>query len=88
MTPNVNIMRNEDVWAALSKLLEADELKYYIENIEDMEGILVSDTVVQEESELFGGEKNILILLNALRRMRKSFETLEAALRRKEAANG
>lgn len=78
---------NEEVCETLTGLLNTDTLEYYTESIEDLEDIMVSDTVVREEADLFGGEGNILMLLNALHRIRKTFGALQNALETEQVLN-
>lgn len=70
----------DKVWESLSELMDDVLLDYYIEHLDEIEGDLLNTTIVEEESDIFGGAENILILLNVFRRIKKNFETIKESL--------
>ena len=75
-----------EVWNALVDMMNVDQLNNFIENLNFIQDKLVSDEVVTNGVDDFGGPGKVLLMLNAFKRMSNLFETMEIALKAKGGA--
>lgn len=75
-----------EVWNALVDMMNVDQLNNFIENLNYIQDKLVSDEVVTNSVDDFGGPGKVLLMLNAFKRMSNLFETMEIALKAKGGA--
>lgn len=73
-----------DVWNALVNMMNVNQLDNFIENLEYIQNKLVSDPVITNCIEDFGGANKVLLMLNAFKRMSELFSTITVALQEKE----
>lgn len=69
-----------EVWNALVEMMNVDQLNNFIENLKYIQERLVSDEVVTNSIDDFGGAGKVLLMLNAFKRMENLFETMNIAL--------
>lgn len=69
-----------EVWNSLAGLMDADQLENFMENLEYIQDRLVSDPVVTNCIDDFGGADRVLLLLNAFKRMADLFAGIRKAL--------
>ena len=72
-----------DVWNALVNMMNVNQLDNFIENLEYIQDKLVSDQVITNCIEDFGGANKVLLMLNAFKRMSELFSTITVALQEK-----
>lgn len=72
-----------EVWNALVDMMNVDQLNNFIENLNYIQDKLVSDEVVTNSVDDFGGPGKVLLMLNAFKRMSKFFQTINVALEAK-----
>lgn len=72
-----------EVWNALVDMMNVDQLNNFIENLNYIQDKLVSDEVVTNSVEDFGGPGKVLLMLNAFKRMSDLFQTINVALEAK-----
>lgn len=72
-----------DVWNALVNMMNVNQLDNFIENLEYIQDKLVSDQVITNCIEDFGGANKVLLMLNAFKRMSELFSTITIALQEK-----
>lgn len=72
-----------DVWNALVDMLNVSQLENFIENLDYIQDKLVSDQVITNCIDDFGGPNKVLLLLNAFKRMSSLFSTISIALKEK-----
>lgn len=72
-----------DVWNALVNMMNVNQLDNFIENLEYIQDKLVSDPVITNCIEDFGGANKVLLMLNAFKRMSELFSTITVALQEK-----
>lgn len=70
-----------DVWNALVNMMNVNQLDNFIENLEYIQDKLVSDPVITNCIEDFGGANKVLLMLNAFKRMSELFSTITVALK-------
>ena len=75
-----------EVWNALVDMMNVDQLNNFIENLNYIQDKLVSDEVVTNSVDDFGGPGKVLLMLNAFKRMSNLFETMKIALKAKGGA--
>ena len=75
-----------EVWNALVDMMNVDQLNNFIENLNYIQDKLVSDEVVTNSVDDFGGPGKVLLMLNTFKRMSKLFETMKIALKAKGGA--
>ena len=75
-----------EVWNALVDMMNVDQLNNFIENLNFIQDKLVSDEVVTNSVDDFGGPGKVLLMLNAFKRMSNLFETMKIALKAKGGA--
>ena len=78
-----NLHMTADVWNALVNMMNVNQLDNFIENLEYIQDKLVSDPVITNCIEDFGGANKVLLMLNAFKRMSKLFSTITVALQEK-----
>lgn len=71
------------VWNALVDMMNVDQLNNFIENLNYIQDKLVSDEVVTNSVDDFGGPGKVLLMLNAFKRMSDLFQTINVALEAK-----
>ncbi len=72
-----------EVWNALADMMNVDQLDNFIENLNYIQDKLVSDEVVTNSVDDFGGPGKVLLMLNAFKRMSDLFQTINVALEAK-----
>lgn len=72
-----------EVWNALVDMMNVDQLNNFIENLYYIQDKLVSDEVVTNSVDDFGGPGKVLLMLNAFKRMSDLFQTINVALEAK-----
>ena len=72
-----------EVWNALVDMMNVDQLNNFIENLNYIQDKLVSDEVVSNSVDDFGGHGKVLLMLNAFKRMSDLFQTINVALEAK-----
>lgn len=72
-----------EVWNALVDIMNVDQLNNFIENLNYIQDKLVSDEVVTNSVDDFGGPGKVLLMLNAFKRMSDLFQTINVALEAK-----
>lgn len=72
-----------EVWNALADMMNVDQLNNFIENLDYIQDKLVSDEVVTNSVDDFGGPGKVLLMLNAFKRMSDLFQTINVALEAK-----
>lgn len=72
-----------EVWNALVDMMNVDQLNNFIENLNYIQDKLVSDEVVTNSVDDFGGPGKVLLILNAFKRMSDLFQTINVALEAK-----
>lgn len=78
-----NLHMSADVWNALVDMLNVSQLENFIENLDYIQDKLVSDQVITNCIDDFGGPNKVLLLLNAFKRMSSLFSTISIALKEK-----
>lgn len=81
-----NMRMTAEVWNALADMMNVAQLDNFIENLNFIQDKLVSDEVVTNSVDDFGGPGKVLLMLNAFKRMSNLFETMEIALEAKGGA--
>ena len=72
-----------EVWNALVDMMDVDQLNNFIENLNYIQDKLVSDEVVTNSVDDYGGPGKVLLMLNAFKRMSDLFQTINVALEAK-----
>lgn len=72
-----------EVWNALADMMNVGQLDNFIENLNYIQDKLVSDEVVTNSVDDFGGPGKVLLMLNAFKRMSDLFQTINVALETK-----
>lgn len=83
---STNMCMTAEVWNALTDMMNVSQLDNFIENLNYIQDRLVSDEVVTNSVDDFGGPGKVLLMLNAFKRMSNLFETMEIALKAKGGA--
>ncbi len=78
-----NMHMTAEVWNALQDMMNVDQLNNFIDNLDYIQDRLVSDEVVTNCIEDFGGADKVLLMLNAFKRMETLFKTMNIALEAK-----
>lgn len=78
-----NIHMTADVWNALVDMMDVNQLNYFIEYLEQVKKVLISDEVVTNCVEDLGGADRVLLMLNNFDHMSKLFKTINVALEAK-----
>lgn len=83
---STNMRMTAEVWNALADMMNVAQLDNFIENLNFIQDKLVSDEVVTNGVDDFGGPGKVLLMLNAFKRMSNLFEAMEIALKAKGGA--
>ena len=75
-----NMHMTAEVWNALVDMMNVDQLNNFIFNLNLIQDKLTSDEVVTNCIEDFGGAEQVLLMLNAFKRMGNLFKTINVAL--------
>lgn len=78
-----NMRMTTEVWNALVDMMNVDQLNNFIENLNYIQDKLVSDEVVTNSVDDFGGPGKVLLMLNTFKRMSDLFQTINVALEAK-----
>lgn len=78
-----NIHMTAEVWNALVDMMDVNQLNYFIEYLEQVKKVLISDEVVTNCVEDLGGADKVLLMLNNFDHMSKLFKTINLALEAK-----
>ena len=78
-----NLRMTAEIWNALVDMMNVDQLNNFIENLNYIQDKLVSDEVVTNSVDDFGGPGKVLLMLNAFKRMSDLFQTINVALEAK-----
>lgn len=81
-----NLHMTAEVWNAIIDMMNVDQLNNFIENLDYIQDKLVSDPVITNCIDDFGGSNQVLLLLNAFKRMSNLFSTISIALKEKGGA--
>nr|WP_287576518.1 hypothetical protein [Prevotella sp.] len=81
-----NMHMTAEVWNALVDMMNVDQLNNFIENLDYIQDKLVSDEMVTNCLDDFGGADKVLLMLNAFKRMSNFFQTINIALEAKGGA--
>lgn len=81
-----NMHMTAEVWNALVNMMNVDQLSNFIENLDYIQDKLVSDEMVTNCLDDFGGADKVLLMLNAFKRMSNFFQTINIALEAKGGA--
>lgn len=81
-----NMRMTAEVWNALADMMNVAQLDNFIENLNFIQDKLVSDEVVTNSVDDFGGPGKVLLMLNAFKRMSNFFQTINIALEAKGGA--
>lgn len=85
-TTATNMHMTAEVWNALVDMMNVDQLNNFIENLDYIQDKLVSDEMVTNCLDDFGGADKVLLMLNAFKRMSNFFQTINIALEAKGGA--
>ena len=84
---NTNITTNlhmtADVWNALVDMMNVDQLDNFIETLEFAQDKFISNEVITNAVDDFGGAGQVLLMLNAFKRMENLFKTINQTLKAK-----
>lgn len=81
-----NMHMTAEVWNVLVDMMNVDQLNNFIENLDYIQDKLVSDEMVTNCLDDFGGADKVLLMLNAFKRMSNFFQTINIALEAKGGA--
>ena len=79
----VNLHMTAEVWNAIEEMMNVGQLENFMETLDFMQDKLTSDEVITNCVDSFGGPGQVLLMINALKRMRKLFETINVAIAEK-----
>lgn len=80
---DTNLHMTADVWNALVDMMNVDQLDNFIETLEFAQDKFISNEVITNAVDDFGGAGQVLLMLNAFRRMENLFKTINQALKAK-----
>lgn len=78
-----NLHMTADVWNALVDTMNVGQLDNFIETLEFAQGKFISNEVITNAVDDFGGAGQVLLMLNAFKRMENLFKTINQALKAK-----
>lgn len=78
-----NMHMTAEVWNALVDMMDVNQLNYFIEYLEQVKKVLISDEVVTNCVEDLGGADRVLLMLNNFDHISKLFKTINVALEAK-----
>ena len=77
---NTQLHMTADVWNAIVEMMNVGQLTNFIENLNFIQDRLMSDEVITNCVDDFGGADRVLLLLNTFKRMSNLFETINLAI--------
>ena len=80
---STNLHMTADVWNALVDMMNVDQLDNFIETLEFAQDKFISNEVITNAVDDFGGAGQVLLMLNAFKRMENLFKTINQALKAK-----
>lgn len=80
---STNLHMTADVWKALVDMMNVDQLDNFIETLEFAQDKFISNEVITNAVDDFGGAGQVLLMLNAFKRMENLFKTINQALKAK-----
>lgn len=80
MQDTTQLHMTADVWNAIVEMMNVGQLTNFIENLDFIQDRLVSDEVITNCVDDFGGADRVLLLLNTFKRMSNLFETINLAM--------
>lgn len=83
---SANLHMTAEVWNAIVDMMNTSQMENFIEYLEFIQERLISDEVVTNDVEDFGGANYVLHMLNAFKRMENLFRTINQAMEKKGAA--
>lgn len=83
---STNLHMTADVWNALLDMMDTNQLEYFIEYLEQVKKVLISDEVINNCVDDLGGSDQVLLMLNNFDHMGKLFKTINDALETKGGA--
>lgn len=78
-----NLHMTADVWNALVDMMNVGQLDNFIETLEFAQDKFISNEVITNAVDDFGGAGQVLLMLNAFKRMENLFKTINQALKAK-----
>ena len=75
-----------DVWNALVGMMNVGQLDNFIETLEFAQDKFISNEVITNAVDDFGGAEQVLLMLNAFKRMENLFKTINQAIKAKGGA--
>lgn len=83
---STNLHMTADVWNALTDMMNVDQLDNFIETLEFAQDKFISNEVITNAVDDFGGAEQVLLILNAFKRMENLFKTINQAIKAKGGA--
>lgn len=80
---DTNLHMTADVWNALVEMMDTSQLENFIETLEFAQDKFISNEVITNAVDDFGGAGQVLLMLNAFKRMENLFKTINQALKAK-----
>lgn len=80
---STNLHMTADAWNALVDMMNVDQLDNFIETLEFAQDKFISNEVITNAVDDFGGAGQVLLMLNAFKRMENLFKTINQALKAK-----
>lgn len=80
---STNLHMTADVWSALVDMMNVGQLDNFIETLEFAQDKFISNEVITNAVDDFGGAGQVLLMLNAFKRMENLFKTINQALKAK-----
>lgn len=80
---STNLHMTAEVWNAIVDMMNVNQLSYFVEYLEQVKKVLISDEVVTNCVEDLGGADKVLLMLNNFDHMSKLFKTINIALEAK-----
>lgn len=80
---STNLHMTADVWNVLVDMMNVDQLDNFIETLEFAQDKFISNEVITNAVDDFGGAGQVLLMLNAFKRMENLFKTINQALKAK-----
>lgn len=80
---STNLHMTAEVWNAIVDMMDVNQLNYFIEYLEQVKKMLISDEVINNCVDDLGGPGNVLLMLNNFDHMSKLFKTINLALEAK-----
>lgn len=80
---STNLHMTADVWNVLVDMMNVDQLDNFIETLEFAQDKFISNEVITNAVDDFGGAGQVLLMLNAFKRMENLFKIINQALKAK-----